>query len=162
MLTPSHHRTLFTSRHLSISSSSFSSSSLVAYVRTLRSPRYHNLTRPSPPLFAGTSRFQLKQHLDPEEEKVRASRSSSCIIYAPNVVLSLLISPSLRFILGALQLAFPVLLFRLIQDPEATGAIAWSSCGRGFTVRNSKELTACLPKYFRHSKYSSLQRQVSM
>jgi len=76
----------------------------------------------------GTSRFQLKQHLDPEEEKI----------------------------------AFPVLLFRLIQDPESTGAIAWSSCGKGFSVRNSKELTACLPKYFRHSKYSSLQRQLNI
>ena len=57
---------------------------------------------------------------------------------------------------------FPILLFRLIQDPQSNGAIDWSTCGTGFRVENSEVLRNCLPKYFRHSKYSSLQRQLNI
>lgn len=54
-------------------------------------------------------------------------------------------------------------LFEIVQDPSNSAFVGWSSCGTRLDVRDIEGFTAnVLPKYFRHSNYSSFVRLLNM
>jgi len=62
---------------------------------------------------------------------------------------------------GAPQ-AFPQKLFNMISD-EDDDAIGWSESGNSFYLKpNDDFIKKVLPRYFRHSNYSSFQRQLNL
>ncbi|GMH86063.1 hypothetical protein TrVE_jg4421 [Triparma verrucosa] len=57
---------------------------------------------------------------------------------------------------------FPIQLYRMINE-ESDSIISWKEGGRdGFTIRGVKDLEGIMKKYFRHNRFSSLQRQLNM
>ncbi|CAJ1887919.1 unnamed protein product [Cylindrotheca closterium] len=73
---------------------------------------------------------------------------------------------NLKPIRGGVQSPFPVVLHRMLEDSgikNFAGIVSWQSHGRAFLIRQPKEFVASvLPKYFKHSKLSSFQRQLSL
>jgi hypothetical protein len=61
---------------------------------------------------------------------------------------------------------FPDRLHKILEDCEASGnqhIISWLPCGKYFKVHDSKEFSKLImPKYFRHSRYKSFLRSLSM
>mmetsp|Transcript_11564 Transcript_11564/g.21059 ORF Transcript_11564/g.21059 Transcript_11564/m.21059 type:complete len:361 (-) Transcript_11564:145-1227(-) len=57
---------------------------------------------------------------------------------------------------------FPIQLYRMINE-ESDSIISWKKGGRdGFTIHAVKDLEGIMKKYFRHNRFSSLQRQLNM
>ncbi|TMW61917.1 hypothetical protein Poli38472_010980 [Pythium oligandrum] len=51
---------------------------------------------------------------------------------------------------------------RRMLDTESEAVLRWTSDGRAFEIHDLEALTAhVLPKYFKHSKYTSFQRQLN-
>jgi hypothetical protein len=67
---------------------------------------------------------------------------------------------------GGVHSPFPVILHQMMEDAEEkhfANVISWQPHGRSFLIRNPKDFVASvLPKYFKHSKLSSFQRQLSL
>merc|ERR1711988_812010 len=60
------------------------------------------------------------------------------------------------------NVAFPRKLFDLI-GAEPNWLVEWASHGESFFIRNEEEFCAqVLPKYFRHTKLTSFQRQLNL
>lgn len=58
---------------------------------------------------------------------------------------------------------FPDLLYAVLQDPVNTASITWQTHGRAFRVTNQAAFVEnVMPKYFRNSKFTSFQRQLSL
>ena len=58
--------------------------------------------------------------------------------------------------------AFLSKLWSILEDPENRHIVSWDDAGANFHVYLSKALeTSILPKYFRHGKFSSFQRQLN-
>ncbi|KAL3940688.1 MAG: hypothetical protein SGBAC_004810 [Bacillariaceae sp.] len=72
----------------------------------------------------------------------------------------------LKPIRGGVQSPFPVILHRMLEDSvdkNFADIVSWQPHGRAFLIRHPKEFVASvLPKYFKHSKLSSFQRQLSL
>ncbi|KAI8145465.1 HSF-type DNA-binding-domain-containing protein, partial [Fennellomyces sp. T-0311] len=50
----------------------------------------------------------------------------------------------------------------ILEDDENRGLISWSSCGEFFRIYDSDEFArAVLPRYFRHSNWTSFVRQLN-
>ncbi|KAI3730494.1 hypothetical protein L1987_61664 [Smallanthus sonchifolius] len=53
--------------------------------------------------------------------------------------------------------------YEMVDDPSTDALISWSPTNDSFIVWNEAEFTAeLLPKYFKHSNYSSFQRQLNI
>ncbi|KAM0042831.1 putative transcription factor HSF-type-DNA-binding family [Helianthus debilis subsp. tardiflorus] len=53
--------------------------------------------------------------------------------------------------------------YEMVDDPLTDDLISWSPTGDSFIVWNEAEFTSeLLPKYFKHSNYSSFQRQLNI
>jgi hypothetical protein len=67
---------------------------------------------------------------------------------------------------GGVHNPFPAVLHKMMEDAEDkdfTNVVSWQSHGRAFLIHEPKTFVAdVLPKYFKHSKLSSLQRQLSL
>lgn len=67
---------------------------------------------------------------------------------------------------GGVHNPFPAVLHTMVEEAEEKGfsdLISWQSHGRAFLIRNPKTfVTKVLPNYFKHSKLSSFQRQLSL
>ncbi len=67
---------------------------------------------------------------------------------------------------GGTTIAFPVVLHRLLTDAAEEGfedIVAWQSHGRAFLVHDHDRFVAeVMPKYFRQTRFSSFQRQLSL
>ena len=61
---------------------------------------------------------------------------------------------------------FPVVLYTLLSEASLFGfsdIISWQPHGRSFLIHRSKEFVRdIVPKYFKHSKLASFQRQLSL
>jgi len=58
---------------------------------------------------------------------------------------------------------FPVKLHRILSNPEYSDIVSWLPHGRSWRVLRSKDFEEkVIPLYFRHSKYASFMRQVSL
>lgn len=72
----------------------------------------------------------------------------------------------LKPIRGGVQSPFPAILHRMLEDSvdkNFADVVSWQPHGRAFLIRQPKEFVASvLPKYFKHSKLSSFQRQLSL
>lgn len=64
------------------------------------------------------------------------------------------------------HIPFPLVLHNLMEDAEIKGfanCISWRPHGRAFLIKDPKSLVEdILPSYFKHSKLSSFQRQLSL
>jgi hypothetical protein len=59
--------------------------------------------------------------------------------------------------------AFPHRLNDILNDPTNFNIVAWDSDGQSFSILDMKEFEAyVLPKYFRHSRFTSFVRQLNM
>lgn len=57
---------------------------------------------------------------------------------------------------------FLVKLWQMLAATENDDIIGWASDGKSFEVKAQKQMAkVLLPKYFRHSKFSSFQRQLN-
>ena len=67
---------------------------------------------------------------------------------------------------GGVHNPFPAVLHRMMEDLEAKGftdLCSWQPHGRAFLIKEPKKFVAeVLPLYFKHSKLSSFQRQLSL
>ncbi len=68
--------------------------------------------------------------------------------------------------LGGVCNPFPVVLYTLLSEASLFGfsdIISWQPHGRSFLIHRSKEFVRdIVPKYFKHSKLASFQRQLSL
>lgn len=57
---------------------------------------------------------------------------------------------------------FPYVLYHILETEEAT-TLAWAASGRSFAIRNMTIFCRhVLPKYFKHDKFASVQRQLNL
>ena len=67
---------------------------------------------------------------------------------------------------GGVNNPFPTILHKLLSETDATGVseiISWQPHGRSFLIHKPKEFVKdVVPQYFKHSKLSSFQRQLSL
>lgn len=67
---------------------------------------------------------------------------------------------------GGVHNPFPTVLHSMVSEAEANGfstIISWQPHGRAFLIHRPKEFVELvLPKYFKHSKLSSFQRQLAL
>lgn len=73
----------------------------------------------------------------------------------------------LKPVRGRVQSPFPVVLHRMLEDvtkdKNLADIVSWQPHGRAFLICQAKAFVASvLPKYFKHSKLSSFQRQLSL
>ena len=53
--------------------------------------------------------------------------------------------------------------YEMVDDPSTDALISWSPTNDSFIVWNEADFTSeLLPKYFKHSNYSSFQRQLNI
>lgn len=58
---------------------------------------------------------------------------------------------------------FPVILYRILSNSECKDYISWLPHGRAFRIHKPEDVEEnVLPLYFRHTKFASFMRQVSM
>ena len=58
--------------------------------------------------------------------------------------------------------AFLSKLWSMLNERTNSDIIAWDACGTRFEIKNVQAMSAyILPKYFRHKKLSSFQRQLN-
>jgi hypothetical protein len=64
------------------------------------------------------------------------------------------------------EVAFPVQLYKLLEDVETAGEIdiiSWSDDGRSFLIYQPKVFASTwMPRYFNQTKYKSFQRQLNL
>ncbi|KAI8385658.1 HSF-type DNA-binding-domain-containing protein [Blakeslea trispora] len=61
------------------------------------------------------------------------------------------------------QAAFVNKLYKMLQDPESSNLISWSSVGDLFSVSNPTTFSkTVLPQYFKHNNWQSFVRQLNM
>eukprot|EP00980_Cylindrotheca_fusiformis_P009314 scaffold2044_cov206-Cylindrotheca_fusiformis.AAC.6 len=67
---------------------------------------------------------------------------------------------------GGVHCPFPILLHRMMEDAKAKdfeGIVSWQPHGRSFLIHKPRDFVkSILPKYFKHSKMASFQRQLSL
>ncbi|EPB90381.1 hypothetical protein HMPREF1544_02747 [Mucor circinelloides 1006PhL] len=98
---------------------------------------------------------------DQEQRYKRLKLESSCDIDETSVNEALVVAPAVSNM--KTQAAFVNKLYKMLEDPDTSDLIAWSSHGDLFSVSNPTAFSkSVLPQYFKHNNWQSFVRQLNM
>ncbi|KAL7308581.1 Flocculation suppression protein [Mucor circinelloides] len=98
---------------------------------------------------------------DQEQRYKRLKLESSCDIDETSVNEALVVAPAVGNM--KTQAAFVNKLYKMLEDPDTSDLIAWSSHGDLFSVSNPTAFSkSVLPQYFKHNNWQSFVRQLNM